>query len=100
MVYLETTSSVIKTSEAIEAALIPQWPQRPQAVLYVTASPLHASGEHAADEDADDLEEGDADADPSDNGNLVDDELLEELDAAVLIDLAQVGFRAEHAVAY
>ena len=66
--------------------------------LYVTASPLHASGEHAADEDADDLEEGDADADPANDGDLVHDELLEELDAAGLVDVAEVRTRGESVV--
>ena len=70
-----------------------------RSFLYVTASPLHASGEHAADEDTHDLEDGDGDADPADDGHLVHDELLEELDTAVLVDFAQVRSRGEDLVA-
>ena len=58
--------------------------------------PLQAQATHEAV--GDDLQEGDADADPANDGHLVHDELLEELDAAVLVDGVQVKTRIEGVV--
>ena len=79
--------STYRGTEHEDIDILRFWNSDSSIFLYVTASPPHAAGKHATDEDADDLEDRDANTNPTNDGHIIHNELFKLLEAAFLVDV-------------